>query len=68
MFGFMRNVVMFTSAGILLAVLFLSLAGAVVGAINGLIVGACVGLGEWKAQRAELVASSAAPIRLIGSF
>jgi hypothetical protein len=53
MFGFMRNVMMCTLAGSVLAVVFLTPAGAVVGAVHGFLVGVCVGLGEWKAARAE---------------
>lgn len=52
MFGFMRNVMMCTLAGIVLAVVFLTPAGAVVGAVNGFLVGVCVGLGELKEERA----------------
>jgi hypothetical protein len=52
MFGFMRNVMMCTLAGIVLAVVFLTPAGAVVGAVNGFLVGVCVGLGELKEKRA----------------
>lgn len=53
MFGFIRNLMVCTSAGILLSVVFLAPAGAVVGALNGLLVGIFVGLGEWKAKRAD---------------
>jgi hypothetical protein len=52
MFGFMRILMMCTMAGMLLSVVFLTPAGAVVGAVNGFLVGICVGLGEWKATRA----------------
>jgi hypothetical protein len=52
MFVFMRNLMMCTMVGIVLAVVFLTTTGAVVGAVNGFLVGICVGLGEWKATRA----------------
>lgn len=53
MFGLTRNLMMCTSAGILLSLVFLTPTGVIVGAVNGFLVGICVGLGEWKASRAE---------------
>jgi hypothetical protein len=56
------------AAGTLLSLAFLTPAGAVVGAINGLIVGVCVGLGELRAKQTEASVGSTGPIRLVGSF
>jgi hypothetical protein len=52
MFGFMRNLMLCTMVGIVLAVVFLTPTGAFVGAVNGFLVGICVCLGEWKATDA----------------
>ena len=68
MFGFLRNVVLCTAGGVLLAVVFLTPTGAVFGAVNGLIVGLCVGLAERRAQRLEMALVPVRPIRLIGSY
>jgi len=66
MSSFLRNLVMCAAAGILLTVVFLTPASAAVGAINGLIVGLCMCLAEWRAQRAE---ADLAPgrIKLVGN-
>jgi hypothetical protein len=68
MLTFLRSLVVCTAVGILLAVVFLSPTGAVVGAVNGLLVGFCVGLAEWRAQRAQMAVVPVRPIRLIGSY
>ena len=51
MFTFMQSLLMCTMGGILLSVVFLTPTGAVVGGVNGFLVGVCVGLGERKAKR-----------------
>jgi hypothetical protein len=67
MFGFLRNLVMCTAAGTLLALVFLTPTGAVLGALNGLLVGICICLAERRAQQAEMVLVPSTPIRLIGN-
>ncbi len=54
MFGFMRTLMMCTMAGMLLSLVFLTPAGAVVGAVHGFLIGVCVGVGEWKATHAKV--------------
>jgi hypothetical protein len=67
MFSFLRNLVICTAAGILLAVVFLTPTGAVVGAVNGLLVGLFMCLADWRVQREEMAVTPIGPIRLIGS-
>ena len=67
MFNFLRTMMICTAAGVLLSVVFLAPAGGVVGAMSGLLIGACVAMGEWKALREELAVAPIGPIRLIGS-
>jgi len=52
MFGFTWKLMICTMVGVVLSVVFLTPTGAVVGAINGFLVGIFVGLGEWKTTRA----------------
>jgi hypothetical protein len=52
MLGFLQSVLMCTFAGMLLSLLFVTPAGAVLGGVNGCLVGICVGLGERTARRA----------------
>jgi hypothetical protein len=53
MFGFVWNLLMCATAGIFLSVVFLSPAGAIVGAANGVLVGICVGLGTLRLRHEE---------------
>ncbi len=53
MFGFMRSLITCAALGAALSVVFLTPTGVALGAVNGFLVGICVGLGEWKAQRTE---------------
>jgi hypothetical protein len=66
MFGFLQKLIICMAAGTLLSLVFLTPTGAVVGAINGLIVGVCVGLGELRAKQTEASVGSTGPIRLVG--
>ena len=63
----LRNLVICTLAGVLLAALFQAPQGAVVGALHGLLVGVCVALADRRARPREPMTRAAAPIRLIGS-
>ena len=63
MFGFMREVILCATAGMLLSVVFLTPTGAAMGAANGLLVGICVGLGEWKARRGAQRTLRRVPVR-----
>jgi len=67
MWTVLRNLVMCTLAGIVLAAVFLAPGGAVAGALNGFLVGVCVSLAERRAGRTETAIPTAVPIRLIGS-
>ena len=67
MFGFLRNLLVCTAAGMSLAVVFLVPGGAVAGAVNGLLVGLLVGLAGWRSQRDELALEPAYPINSEGS-
>ena len=63
MFSFLRTMMICTAAGVLLSVVFPTPAGGVVGAMSGLLIGVCVAMGEWRAQREEM---AVAPIGLTG--
>jgi hypothetical protein len=67
MVGFLRNVLICSAIGFFLALVFLTPAGALVGAVNGLLVGVCVTLGELRARDSENAVVPTGPIRLIGS-
>jgi ABC-type Mn2+/Zn2+ transport system permease subunit len=64
MFSFLRTMMICTAAGVLLSVVFPTPTGGVVGAMSGLLIGFCVAMGKWRAQREEM---AVAPIRLNGS-
>ena len=66
MFNFLRTMMICTAAGVLLSVVFLTPTGGVVGAISGLLIGVCVAMGDWRAEREEMVLAPNTPIRLIG--
>lgn len=68
MMEFLKNVVVCAGAGAVLAVVFLSPTGAVIGAVNGLLVGVCVGLAQKRAGQLQPAPVSAEPVRLIGSY
>ena len=67
MVGFLRNVLICSAIGFVLAFVFVTPAGALVGAVNGLLIGVCVSLGELRARGSENVAAPTGPVRLIGS-
>ena len=68
MFNVLRTMMICTAAGVLLSVVFLTPAGVVAGAMSGLLIGVCVAMGEWRAQREEMAAAPIGPIKLIGSY
>jgi ammonia channel protein AmtB len=53
MFGFAQSLLMCATAGIFLSLVFLTPAGAFVGALNGIVVGIFVSLGALRHQRDE---------------
>lgn len=67
MWDLLRNITTCMAAGVVLAIFFLTPEGAVVGALNGLLVAVCATLAERRAQHSELTVADAIPIRLIGS-
>ena len=67
MVGLLRNVLICSAIGFFLAFVFVTPAGALVGAVNGLLIGVCVSLGELRARDSGNVVDPAGPIRLIGS-
>ena len=56
MVGFLRNVLICSAIGFVLAFVFVTPAGALVGAVNGLLIGVCVSLGNCarEAQKMSL--------------
>jgi hypothetical protein len=63
----LRNVLICSALGFFLALVFLTPAGALVGAVNGLLIGVCVSLGELRARDSDNGVVPNGPIRLIGS-
>lgn len=53
MLGFGQSLLMCATAGIFLSLLFLTPAGAFIGAVNGVVVGIFVGLGALRHQHDE---------------
>lgn len=67
MWSVLRILATWSAAGMLLALCFLTPGGALVGAVNGLLLGTCVTLAERRARQSGRAVASAVPIRLIGS-
>jgi hypothetical protein len=68
MLEFVKCIVLCTLAGMLLASVFLTPAGAVAGAAQGFFVGALVGWGNRKAQREKKLSDAAAADPFAGAF
>ena len=68
MFSLLRTIIICTAAGLLLSVVSLAPAGGLIGAMSGLLIGACVAMGERRVQREDMPVTPMGSIRLIGSL